>query len=378
MKRLFESERLAFSLQSDKEGRLIGIAFSSRPGSADYLALDQVADRAAACQSIGELLENGLIEKVTHDWKRALHLLGREGMRIEKVTGDTLIAGYLLRADDGASSYEPSQLASTWLAQAPPPAIADEGSRLARISDLTGQLETELTRRLGEDAKSFHFQQETLDYVYHQIDLPLIPLLYDIERAGFGIDPQALSTLSVEMEGEIERLTGEIYQEAGRKFNIASPTQLGEVFEELNYEVTKRTSTGKIATGRDVLDELAQKYALPRLIIEHRELSKLKGTYVDALPSLIDPADGRIHTTLNQTVAATGRLSSTDPNLQNIPIRTEMGRRIRRAFIPAEGFVLLSADYSQIELRLLAHVTQDPVMLRAFQSGEDIHERTAR
>ncbi|MEY3283185.1 MAG: hypothetical protein RIR86_1198, partial [Acidobacteriota bacterium] len=132
------------------------------------------------------------------------------------------------------------------------------------------------------------------------------------------------------------------------------------------------------ATGRDVLDELALKYALPRLIIEHRELSKLKGTYVDALPGLIDPADGRIHTTLNQTVAATGRLSSTDPNLQNIPIRTAMGRRIRRAFIPAPGYVLLSADYSQIELRLLAHVTQDPVMLRAFQSGEDIHERTAR
>ena len=378
VKRLYEAERLAFTPNTDPNGKLIGIAFSSRPGAADYLALDQVADRAAACQSVAGLLENGLIEKVTHDWKRALHLLGREGMVIEKVTGDTLIAGYLLRADDGVASYEPLRLASTWLAPVTPPAMENEAGKVARISDLTGQLETELTARLGRDEKTFPFQQETLDYVYHQIDLPLIPLLYEIERAGFGIDPQALATISVEMEGEIERLTGEIYQEAGREFNIASPAQLGEIFEELNYEVTKRTSTGKIATGRDVLDELALKYALPRLIIEHRELSKLKGTYVDALPGLIDPADGRIHTTLNQTVAATGRLSSTDPNLQNIPIRTAMGRRIRRAFIPAPGHVLLSADYSQIELRLLAHVTQDPVMLRAFQTGEDIHERTAR
>ncbi|MFN7622561.1 MAG: 5'-3' exonuclease H3TH domain-containing protein, partial [Acidobacteriota bacterium] len=202
VKQLYEAERLAFSLHTDQSGKLIGMAFSSRPGSADYLALDQVADRAAACQSIAGLLENGLIEKVTHDWKRALHLLGREGMVIEKVTGDTLIAGYLLRADDGAASYEPLQLASTWLVPVTPPAMENEAGKVARIADLTGQLETELTGRLGRDEKTFPFQQETLDYVYHQIDLPLIPLLYEIERAGFGIDPQALATISVEMEGE--------------------------------------------------------------------------------------------------------------------------------------------------------------------------------
>ena len=169
-----------------------------------------------------------------------------------------------------------------------------------------------------------------------------------------------------------------IYELAGREFNIGSPAQLGEIFEELNFQVSARTSTGKISTSRDVLDELAEKYELPRLVIEHRELTKLKGTYVDALPSLIDPKDGRVHTTLSQTTAVTGRLSSINPNLQNIPIRTEIGRRIRRAFIPADGNVLLSADYSQIELRLLAHVTQDAVMLDAFRKGEDIHVRTAK
>src|SRR5262249_6711874 len=217
-----------------------------------------------------------------------------------------------------------------------------------------------------------------LEYVYRKIELPIVPLLYEIERAGFLVDMKVLAGLSVEMEKELDRLTKQIYQLAGRQFNIASTTQLGEIFEELNYEVSKRTATGKIATGRDVLDELAEKYELPRLVIEHRELAKLKSTYVEALPSLIDPGDGRVHTTLNQTIAATGRLSSTDPNLQNIPVRTEMGRRIRRAFIPAKGNVLLSADYSQIELRLLAHVTKDPVMLETFRKGEDIHTRTAR
>ena len=378
VERLFGADQLAFKLETDGADRLTGISFSDGLGSGDHFALDLVADRAAALKASAELLENGLISKVTHDWKRALKLLDREGMKLENVVGDTLIGGYLLRADDGASAYEPLRLATTWLNLDPPPAVEESGAHSARIADLTGRLETRLTEELARDEKTFSFQRETLDFVYRHIDLPLVPLLYQIERAGFRIDPGALAILSKEMERELERLSGEIYQEAGREFNIASPSQLGEVFEELNYEVTRRTSTGKIATGRDVLDELALRYKLPGLIIEHRELSKLKGTYVDALPELIDPTDGRIHTTLNQTIAATGRLSSTDPNLQNIPIRTEMGRRIRRAFIPADGHVLLSADYSQIELRLLAHVTGDPVMLRAFQSGEDIHERTAR
>lgn len=370
--------RLAFILttdKGDKGGALTGISISSEPGRGEHFALDRCQDRAAALKSIAGLLEDERIEKATHDWKRALNILGHEGIELRNITDDTLLEGYLLSAD--AKDYDPSLLATTFLNELPP-LMEDPATQSARLADLTGRLAAELRNRLAADQPGFSYQQQTLDYVYREIDLPLVPLLYRIERAGFRIDPAALRHLSIEMEAELERLTKEIYREAGREFNIASPTQLGEIFEQLNYEVSKRTSTGKIATGRDVLDELAIRYTLPRLIIEHREMSKLKGTYVDALPALIDPADGRIHTTLKQTIAATGRLSSTDPNLQNIPIRTEMGRRIRRAFIPADGCVLLSADYSQIELRLLAHVTRDPVMLEAFRIGEDIHERTAR
>ena len=365
--------------KDEKGGALTGISISSEPGRGEHFALDRCEDRAAALKRVAELLENEHIEKATHDWKRALNILENEGIHLRNVVDDTLLEGYLLSAD--AKDYDLPLLATTFLNETSPhlpPLMENAANQSARFADLTGRLAVELRERLAADRPGFPYQQQSLDYVYREIELPLVPLLYQIERAGFRIDPAALGRLSIELESEIERLTKEIYREAGREFNIASPMQLGEIFEQLNYEVSKRTSTGKIATGRDVLDELAIRYTLPRLVIEHRELSKLKGTYVDALPALIDPTDGRIHTTLKQTIAATGRLSSTDPNLQNIPIRTEMGRRIRRAFIPADGCLLLSADYSQIELRLLAHVTRDPVMLEAFRLGEDIHERTAR
>jgi DNA polymerase-1 len=241
--------------------------------------------------------------------------------------------------------------------------------RVAQAADFTGQL---------ADALNGRIETEGLDLVYRNIELPLIPILFAMEQAGFRVDPKVLAEISIEMERELEKLTRKIYELAGEEFNINSPSQLGDIFEKLNFEVSRRTTTGKISTSRDILDELAAKYELPRLIIEYRELAKLKSTYVDAFPQLISPRDGRIHTTLNQTVAATGRLSSVNPNLQNIPIRTEMGRRIRRAFIPADGCVLLSADYSQIELRLLAHITRDEAMLEAFRKGEDIHAHTAR
>ncbi|MCI0407214.1 MAG: DNA polymerase, partial [Acidobacteria bacterium] len=200
-----------------------------------------------------------------------------------------------------------------------------------------------------------------------------------MERAGIRLDVDALAVMSKEINADLERLTAEIYELAGVEFNINSPKQLSEIlFEKMNLPSFKKTQKQRGAsTSVDVLEELALHFELPRKILDYRSLAKLKGTYVDALPLLVNPETGRVHTTFNQTVAATGRLSSSDPNLQNIPIRTELGRRIRSAFVAKPGWRLLSADYSQIELRVLAHLSSDPVLIEAFQKGEDIHRSTA-
>lgn len=368
VKTLYNADRFAFALSEEKgangKPQLAGVAFSLAPNTADYFDLAACDDRDEAAKLLREAFDNGLIEKATHDWKRALHLFAPLGITPEAVNDDTLLQAYLL--DPERAKYDLPDL------------LLHHGSgHVALNAELPTAQAADLTGRMC-DLLNGKIEAEKLEKVYREIDLPVVPILYEIERAGFRVDPAVLKDIAQFMDVELERLSAQIYQLSGREFNIGSPTQLGDIFEELNFEVSQRTKTGKISTSRDVLDELAEKYELPRLVIEHREIIKLKGTYVDALPLLIDPTNGRVHTTLNQTIAATGRLSSTDPNLQNIPIRTELGRRIRRAFIPAEGCVLLSADYSQIELRLLAHVTQDPVMLEAFRTGEDIHTRTAR
>src|SRR6202521_1881548 len=200
-----------------------------------------------------------------------------------------------------------------------------------------------------------------------------------MERTGIRIDPAQLRTLSRQLDTDIQRLSGEIYQLAGKPFNINSPVQLGKVlFEDMNLPAPVKYGKGKVvSTAADVLETLAIDHEIARKVLEYRQFSKFKGTYVDALPALIDPATGRVHTTFNQVGAATGRLSSSNPNLQNIPIRTELGREIRAAFVPAPGWKLIVADYSQIELRLLAHMSRDPVLIEAFRNGEDIHTRPA-
>ena len=215
--------------------------------------------------------------------------------------------------------------------------------------------------------------------LYQQIDLPLVPVLVRMEQAGVKIDRQMLGTLSVDLETQCNAKAREIHEKAGVTFNINSPKQLGDVlFNQLNLPKPVKYGKGKmISTAVDVLEELSETHEVPRLVLDYRQLSKLKSTYVDALPVLIDPRSGRVHTTFNQTGTTTGRLSSTNPNLQNIPIRTELGREIRAAFIAEPGCSLLSADYSQIELRLLAHFSEDPLLLDAFRRGEDIHQLTA-
>jgi DNA polymerase-1 len=291
-------------------------------------------------------------------------------IRIEGVEDDTMLAAYLL--DPNSSDYKLPMLAREHLGigiSDTAAGFAPPDSTALQMADLTGRLAPVLRGKLREHG---------LERVYSDIELPLVEILFEMERLGVRVDIESLSIAGSEMEKELDRLTREIYAQAGKEFNINSTVQLAEVFEELNFEVGRKTKTGRISTSNEVLEELAAKYELPRLIIEYREIAKLKNTYVDALPRQIDPATGRVHTTLNQTVAATGRLSSTNPNLQNIPIRSELGRRIRAAFVASPGCLLMSADYSQIELRVFAHITGDPVMTEAFKLGRDIHAETAR
>ncbi|HXH83769.1 MAG TPA: DNA polymerase I, partial [Candidatus Tectomicrobia bacterium] len=243
-----------------------------------------------------------------------------------------------------------------------------------------------LVKAVGERARwvvrywehaAAELRERGLWQIYEDIERPLVPVLARMERDGIRVDPARLEEFAKELERNLDTLTREIYQLAGEEFTIASPRQLAHVlFEKLKLPALRRTKTG-YSTDADVLTELALQHALPAKVLEHRTLAKLKGTYADALPLLVNPSTGRIHTTFNQLVAATGRLSSQDPNLMNIPIRTELGRRIRAAFIPEEGWRFVAADYSQIELRILAHLSGEPAIIESFRRGEDIHTRTA-
>ena len=348
-----------------------GIAFAGKAGVAAYVDLEKFSGGIdAVIGPLRDVLSNGLIEKSIHDMKRAVGLLDRFGITLEGVKDDTYLAAYLL--DPNRSKYELSDLAREALnvenSTTPAANWPETAWQTAIAADMTAQTARVLRTRILE---------KNLETIYSEIELPLAPLLYRMERAGLKVDQKVLAELSSYIGQELHKLTVQIYQLAGREFNIGSPKQVGEVLSELHIDIGRKTSTGRVSTSKAVLEELAQQFELPRLIIDYRELDKLKSVYTDALPHQI-ATDGRIHCQLNQTVAATGRLSSSDPNLQNIPIRSEMGRRIRRAFVAEKGNKIISADYSQLELRLLAHITQDPVMLEAFQKGDDIHARTGR
>jgi DNA polymerase-1 len=348
-----------------------GIAISSAPNTASYVDLENFEGGSEqAVAALRDLFDNGLLSKCTHDSKRAVALLETLGISLEGLADDTLLAAYLL--DPVRSRYELADLARDAtgfeMNDDAPEGWTPEAWRAANVADATAQTADILRGRLAEQG---------VEAIYTELELPLAPLLHRIERAGLRVDRAVLNDLSGYLGGELEKLTARIYEVAGREFKITSPKQVGEVLEDLNISRGRKTSGGQISTSRAVLDDLAREYELPRLIIEYRELDKLKTVYADALPMQIAD-DGRIHCQLNQAVTATGRISASDPNLQNIPIRTELGRRIRRAFIPDEGNVLITADYSQLELRLLAYVTRDEVMLDAYQKGDDIHSRTAR
>ncbi|MEK6323159.1 MAG: DNA polymerase I [Acidobacteriota bacterium] len=390
------NDRFGLSI-AERDGALCGVAIAPGEMKASYIDLDKFDAKQDPLWKLKEVLGNGRVRKAIHDWKGALTSLDRcvrkremsnaplmafasecdggiqdftPAICIEGVDDDTLIAAYLL--DPNRANYRPMELAREFLGLEMAETIEgfdEDSARALQTADLTLQLTNVLRDKIKE---------RELDKVYREIELPLVEILFDMERIGVRIDLAALAKAGSEMEKELARLTDEIFKLAGQEFNINSPAQLGDIFEKLNFEVGRKTKTGKISTSVDVLEELALKYELPQRIIDYREIAKLKNTYVDALPKLIDLQTGRVHTTLNQAVSATGRLSSTNPNLQNIPIRSELGRRIRAAFVASPGYQLMSADYSQIELRVFAHITSDPVMTEAFKRGEDIHARTAR
>ena len=290
-----------------------------------------------------------------HDMRSSPDLLESPGVF------DTMLGGFLLLADPGAVSLE--ALSERYLRRKPGPSPEEQAEAIWALAE---QFVPEV-------------EGHGLRPVYDQIDRPLIPVLSRMERTGIRVDTEQLGKLAERMGEETARLAFEIHTIAGREFNINSPQQLGKVlFEELGLPAPVRYGRGKqISTAADVLESLAEEHEIARKVLEYRQISKLKGTYVDALPQLIDPNTGRIHTTFNPCGAATGRLSSTNPNLQNIPIKTELGREIRAAFVPEPGWRLVVADYSQIELRLLAHMSGDKVLTEAFVNGEDIHTRTA-
>ncbi len=329
------------------------LALSPRPGLARTLPAERLAE-------VRELLEDPARPKAVHDAKAALAALRRHSIELRGVEHDTLLYAYLL--DPTETSYELEKLGARHF-----------GARLsgspAESADVLGQMAPRLAERV---------EQEGLGSLYRTAELPLVPVLADMEAAGVLVDVEELARLSEQVGRHLDELTAEIYRLCGTEFNINSPQQLSHVlFDKLNLPQPVKYGRGKVrSTAADVLEDLAESFDVPRKVLEYRQLAKLKGTYIDALPSLAG-ADGRLHTSFHQAGTATGRLSSSDPNLQNIPIRSELGREIRAAFVAQPGWLIVSADYSQIELRLLAHLSQDPVLLEAFARGEDIHAHTA-
>jgi len=335
--------------------RVSGIEVSSKTGEGRAVWVDEKGEVLKALESV---LRDAKRAKIVHDPK-LFHLLAGKSESIEHATQ---IYSYLLRPTTAKHDF-----AEVVFRQFNVPLGGGAGERADYLQRIAPILREQIAA-------------QQLTEVYEKIDLPLAPVLAEMERAGVRVDPKALETMSNAMEKEVRRLEKEIWELAGLEFNVNSPTQLAEIlFDKLNLQPPARRGKGKVrSTAADILEEMAGQHALPGKVIEYREIAKLKSTYVDALPKLIHPETGRLHTSFSQTGTATGRLSSSDPNLQNIPVRSELGREIRAAFVAEKGNILLSADYSQIELRIMAHFSKDPVLVEAFRNGEDIHARTAQ
>jgi DNA polymerase-1 len=394
LEELRQARRFAFDTETTSldptRADLVGISFAVTPGKAwyiplghRYLGVPEQLDPAMVLKHLRPLLEDPALPKIAQNAKYDLQVLRRAGIFVAGLAFDTMVASYL--AQPAAKSHGMDNLAADLLGYKTISFKEVAGSGKKQIGFEEVEVEkaivyaaedADITLRLAEKLEPM-LAETGQEKLFHEVEMPLMEILADMEWAGVRIDPDFLGALSGELQGKLVQLEKEIFELAGGPFNIGSPKQLGEVlFERLHLARGKKTKTGW-STDVEVLTALAAEQPIAARILDYRSLSKLKSTYTDSLPKLIHPGTGRIHTSFNQTVTATGRLSSSDPNLQNIPIRTEEGGRIREAFIPAEGNLLLSADYSQIELRVLAHMADETVLKESFAKGEDIHSRTA-
>jgi DNA polymerase I len=371
---------------------IVGIGLAAGEMSA-YVPFGHVVgeqlDREVALERLRPLFADANVPKRAHNAKFHIVVLTRYGVPIAGLTFDTMVAAYLLESGQRALALRDLAWAKVQVELPSVPSLLGIGKKAITMAELpiadTGSYanhEALLVERLVPILE--HELEEAAQMpLFREVEMPLVPVLAEMELVGIAVDLHYLAELGRELQVRIGELEAEIYGHVGHEFNINSTQRLSDVlFGELNLEIDKRkrrskTKTGHMSTGSDVLEELRGTHPIIDLILEHRQLQKLKGTYVDALQTLVDPHTGRVHTSFNQTVAATGRLSSSDPNLQNIPIRTDIGKRVRRAFVARPGSVLLSADYSQIELRVLAHMADDPTLMEAFARGEDPHAVTA-
>jgi len=396
LKKLQEAPAFALDTETTSlnymQAELVGLSFAIEAGKAAYLPLThdypgapKQLNRDQVLAELKPLLEDPQVGKIGQNLKYDISVLARYGIELQGIAADTLLESYVLNST--ATRHDMDSLALKYL-----------GHKTTSFEDLAGKGKKQLTFDQIDIEQASHYAAEDADVTLrlHQalapqvkaegrlqqllaeLELPLVPLLSKIERKGVKIDVPHLQRHSQEMAQRILELEEEAHQLAGRPFNLGSPKQLAEIlFEEQQLPIKKKTPKGAPSTAEAVLEELALDFPLPKVIMQHRGLSKLKNTYTDKLPLLVDSHTGRVHTSYHQAVTATGRLSSSDPNLQNIPIRSEQGRRIRQAFIAEPGYQLVAADYSQIELRIMAHLSGDTGLLKAFAEGQDIHLATA-
>ena len=395
VEKLKQAKLFALDTETDNldymAANLVGISFALENGEAaylplqlDYLGAPKTLEKTTALSLLKPVLENPAIQKVGQNFKYDLTIFARNGIDVQGVAFDTMLESYVLNStgrhnmDDLAKRYLGHQTISfeeiagkgknqLTFNQIP---LEQAAEYAAEDADVTMKLQQELWEKLSKEP--------TLEKLFKEMELPLLGVLSRMERRGVLIDSNALFLQSNEIANRLSELEEQAYVLAGQPFNLASTKQLQEIlFDKLGLPVIQKTPKGAPSTNEEVLEELAFSHELPKVLVEHRGLSKLKSTYTDKLPQMVNPQTGRVHTSYHQAVTATGRLSSSDPNLQNIPIRNEEGRRIRQAFIAREGFTVVAADYSQIELRIMAHLSQDQGLINAFTQGKDIHRSTA-